>query len=401
MDKKLIKYGAIIIAILVVIIIISLLFNSATGGVKLSYENIENRLVSAARKYVKNKEKNGINILPESYLSDSTYISSNILVSEGYIDDLSSYAKDNTTCAGGVNVYNAGDGHYNYVPELTCGAYYETVKLVDKVLRNNDNGITHGSGLYLRINGKFATTESELNMINSNDIEYVFRGDDVNNYVKIDDNVWRIVSIDNDNNLLLIYNDHSQKSYSWDDKYNESVNKYQGINTFELNGLESTAYKTLKEFRNGTLILMNKEKISDKINYLSVPMNLCVGKRSVEDKDVSGKIECKTVLEDQFVGLLPAYSYMSASLDPNCDSITSKSCGNFNYLATFDDYWWLLTANSENTNEAYVVSKRAVESNLCNYKANIKPTIMIGGRAIYEDGDGSETNPYTVKFYEE
>ena len=401
MDKKLMKYGIIVVAILFVIIIISLLFNSATGGTKLSYEKIEDKLVSAARRYVKNKSKSGIDILPESYLSDSSYISSDVLVSEGYLDDLSSYAKDDTMCVGGVNIYNAGDGNYNYVPLLTCGAYHETVKLVDVVLKDNDNGIIHGSGLYLKMNGKFATTENELNMINSDNFEYVFRGDDVNNYVKIDDNIWRIVSIDSSNNLLLIYNEHSQKSYAWDDKYNESINKYQGVNTFENNGLESTAYKALKEFRNGTLILMNKEKLSDKTNYLTVPMDLCVGKRSVDDKDISGKTECKTILKDQFVGLLPAYSYMSASLDPNCDTITSKSCGNFNYLAQFNDYWWLLTANSENTNEAYAVSKKAVESNLCNYKGNIKPTIKLGGMALYEDGDGSKANPYTIKFYGE
>ena len=130
-------------------------------------------------------------------------------------------------------------------------------------------------------------------------------------------------------------------------------------------------------------------------------MNLCIGKRSVEDTDISGNVECSVILEDQLVGLLPAYYYMSASLDPNCETITSKSCGNFNYLSQFDDFWWLMTANSANTNEAYTVSKKYAEASLCNYKADIRPTIKLGSRAVYLEGDGSKDNPYQIRFYNE
>ena len=173
------------------------------------------------------------------------------------------FAKDETTCVGGVNIYNAGDGNYDYIPELTCGTYHETVKLVDKVISDNDSGITHGSGLYQRVDGKFITDEQDLNTSSSEDFEYVFRGDDVNNYVKIDDNVWRIVSIDANNDMLLIFNEHSQRAIAWDDKYNEEEAKYQGVNTFESNGLESTAYKAIQEFYNGTLVLKDREMLSE------------------------------------------------------------------------------------------------------------------------------------------
>ena len=401
MDKKLIKYGIIVVAILVVIIILSLLFNSATGGAKYSYEKIETKLVAAAKKYVNDKKKQNIDVLPESPFADPYYLSADILVNEEYIDDLSEYAKDDTTCVGGVNIYNAGGGNYDYVPELTCGIYHQTVKLVDKVISDNDSGITHGSGLYQRIDGRFILDDSELNMVSSDDFEYVFRGDEVNNYVMIDDNLWRIVSIDNDNNMLLIFNEHSQRAIAWDDKYNDVVAKYQGVNTYEQNGLESTIYKAVKEFYNGTLTLQNRKDYSSKTNYYIVPMNLCVGKRSTTDTDISGKIECQSILEDQFMGLLPAYYYMSASLDPGCETIVSKSCGNFNYLSKFDDFWWLLTANSETTNEAYTVSKKYAETSLCNYKADVRPIIKIGSRAVYQEGDGTLSNPYQIKFYNE
>ncbi len=399
MDKKLIKFGIIFVGLIVVIIILSLLFNTATGGAKYTYDKIETKLVEAAKKYVNDKKKNNIDVLPESPLADPYYLSSDVLVNEEYLKDLSEYAKDETTCVGGVNIYNAGGGNYDYVPELTCGIYHQTEKLVDKVISDNDSGVTHGSGLYQRIDGRFITDDSELNMVSSDDFEYVFRGDEVNNYVKIDDNLWRIVSIDNDNNMLLIFNEHSQRAIAWDDKYNEQVAKYQGVNIYEQNGLESTAYKAVKDFYNGSLVLQDRVKYSEKTNYYTIPMNLCVGKRSSTDTDISGKIECQTILEDQFIGLLPAYYYMSASLDSGCETIVSKSCGNFNYLSKFDDFWWLLTANSDNTNEAYTVSKKYAESVYCNYKADIRPTIKLGARAIYQDGNGTLDSPYTIKFY--
>lgn len=400
MDKKLIRYVAIFVGVVILLMILMLIFNSASGGTKYSYEKIEDKLVNAAKKYVEAKKKQNIDILPESPLSDPLYLSATVLANEGYIKDLSEYAKDETTCVGGVNIYNAGDGNYDYIPELTCGTYHETVKLVDKIISDNDSGVTHGSGLYLRVDGKFITDEQDL-YTSSEDLEYVFRGDDVNNYVKIDDNVWRIVSIDANNDMLLIFNEHSQRAIAWDDKYNEEEAKYQGVNTFESNGLESTAYKAIQEFYNGTLVLKDRETYSPKTKYLTVPMNLCIGKRSVEDTDISGNVECSVILEDQLVGLLPAYYYMSASLDPNCETITSKSCGNFNYLSQFDDFWWLMTANSANTNEAYTVSKKYAEASLCNYKADIRPTIKLGSRAVYLEGDGSKDNPYQIRFYNE
>ena len=70
-------------------------------------------------------------------------------------------------------------------------------------------------------------------------------------------------------------------------------------------------------------------------------------------------------------------------------------------MSQFDDYWWLLTANADTTNEAYLVARKAVNSNLCNYKANIRPVIKLGARTVFKDGDGSKDNPYQIKSYYE
>lgn len=395
MDKKLGKYVVILVGLIIVIIIITLLSNMITGGAKYSYETLEKKMVAAAKKYVSDHPGKIDGITP----NDSDQLSVNFLTNQDYLGDLSSMNKDGVTCGGEVEIYKTIDGNIDYVPNLRCGTKYETKKLATKIIEDNDGGTVSGSGLYQRINGRFATDYSDLTGGGSDSFEYVFRGDEVKNYLQIDDNLYRIVSIDENNDMLLIYTGYLQKSVAWDDRYNDATKKNQGINEYENNGIKSRALENVESFYNGTTILLNKEKYSDKTKHLLVAMNLCVGKRKETDSDMSGRIECSKTLEDQKAGILPAYYYMSASLDPNCNSITARACGNYNYLANFNDYWWLLTANAENTNEAYVVQKRYAETNLCSNKAGIRPIIKLGSRVVYNTGDGSASNPYTVKYY--
>lgn len=399
MDKKMIKYVGILIGLLVLLVVVLMLKNSISGGKKYSYEQIEELLVKKTKEYIDDNKKKDVNFLPTENGEEYT-ISSDRLVSNNYIKELSSYVKDETSCIGGVHIFNAGNGNYDYVPYLECGSKYNTSLLAERIIEDNNEGITYGSGLYVKVDGKFVTDENAS--YNGNSIEYVFRGDDVNNFLKIDDNIWRIVSIDDENNILVILESASQKSYAWDDKYNEEVNKYQGINIYEENGLESNAYKKVREFYDGELIVTNKEPYnSGKIKTLITPMTICSGKRSISDKSIDGSSECKVTLEEEYMSLLPAYYYMGASLDDGCDSITSKNCGNYNYLSQFDDYWWLLTANADTTNETYLVARKSVNSNLCNYKANIRPVIKLGARTVFKEGDGSKENPYQIKSYYE
>lgn len=396
MDKKMIKYVGILVGLIILLVLFLVLKNAVNGGAKYSYPDIEKKLVAAAKKYTKDFP----GTLPTTP-NTSFSVSARVLADKEYIKDISDYAKDDVICNGSVEVFMTTSGNYNYVPELICGNKYETKKLANKVIEDNDYGTVNGSGLYEKVNGRFTTSYNQLGQnSNTDDFEYVFRGDDVNNYVQIDDNLWRIVSIKGDNNMLLIYTGYIQKGSAYDDRYNEEVNKYQGVNIYEQNGIRSRAMEQAEAFYNGTVVLKDRIKYSEKTKYLTTTMDLCMGKRSTTDTDISGRIECRTILQDQYVGLLPAYYYMEASLDPSCTTIVSKNCGNYNYLSKFNDYWWLLTGNSENTNEAYNVSQRNAQSTLCNQKSYIRPIIMLGSRATYESGSGTLSDPYIVKYFE-
>lgn len=396
MDKKMYKYIGILVGLVVLLVVVVWISNLVSGGTTYSYESIEKKLVSATKSYMKDHSA----MLPTE-VGESVTISPTVLVNNNYFKGFESYVKDSdVVCNGSVDVYMAGDGYYDYTPTLNCGNKHNTTKLYEKVLEDNNYGIVMGYGLYQRVDGKFITNEDDLVIDNNYEsLEYVFRGKDVNNYVKIDDNYWRIVAISDAGDMTLLFSGTLQRGVSWDDKYNESVGKNQGINDYEKNGIKSTIREEVEKFYNGEATLLNKEEYSPKTKYLISPASLCIGKRKATDKDSSGKIECSQRLDGQYVGLLPAYYYMSASVDENCDTITSRSCGNDNYLSSFNDYWWLLTANQEASNEAYQVFKTYARSELCIAKTNVKPTVLLGNRVLWESGDGSSNNPYTIKFY--
>lgn len=396
MEKKLYKYLAIFGGGLLLIILFLIIIVSLTGGRSYKYEEVEEILVKAAKKYAKEHQA----VYPlnpgESYV-----ISSSILASNGYMDELADYiSDDDVVCTGNVEIFHASLNNYDFVPTYRCGNKYSTIKLAEQILKDNEYGVISGSGLYERVDGNFVLNEEDFaNGDNYTSLEYVFRGDEVNNYVQIDDMYFRIVSIDEQDNILVIYDSAIKTASSWDNRYNEDVDKTQGINIYEQNGIKSRVMEQVESFYNGDAVLLDKIELSEKIKYMTSPMDLCVGKRSTSDSDTSGKIECSTILEKQNAGLLAAYQYMSASLDDECKTVLSHNCGNYNYLSQYNDYFWLLTGNGDNTNESYLVARIFVDSTICSAKNSIKPVILLGARSLYLEGTGTYTNPYKIKTY--
>ena len=121
MDKQMLKYFGILGVLIVVMILFFMITGS--GGGKYEYRDIELLMVRAARKYATENPK----ILPSSENSSQT-ISSKTLINLGYLEDLSTYAMDETNCNGSVEIYQTISGIYNYVPTLNCGKYFNSKK---------------------------------------------------------------------------------------------------------------------------------------------------------------------------------------------------------------------------------------------------------------------------------
>ena len=292
------------------------------------------------------------------------------LVYEERMKDFSEYG---ATCTGYVQVEKVG-AEYVYTPYLNCGEDYATVELYKKVLSDNSI-VTSGYGLYSRDDSK------------------IFRGEEVNNYVKLDNSLWRIVKINSDNTMALIHNEGLHYSQAWDDRYNED----------KLYNIGNNQYSTsrIKEFLNR--IYTNPSE-ADKENILSdhdkarvTSYSLCVGKRTQLSTKNNNSEECSLTVKNTKLGLLTLSDYLTASLDPNCKNATNKSCLNYNYLV-IDGAWWLATANKENTYSAFMVNDSgAVEVANASQFAKVRPVIYLSERALFDKGTGTLTDPYTIR----
>lgn len=359
--KKLIRLLALLLGVVILFILVMFLLTSCSNGSK-SYEDIENIMVEAAESYFADHTDN----LPKKDGGTQT-IDASVLSAEGYMKDLSKYT--DAVCTGTVKVQKSGST-YSYTPKLNCGDSYASAELSDKI-KDDNKIVSSGYGLYNK-NGS-----------------YVFRGETVNNYVQLDNALWRVVKITSSGNTVLILDEPLAMTSPYDNRFNDVANYKSGINNYSASRLKEAL---LEEY--------NKEDsfLSDNDKAKTETFNVCAGARGLTETGVEQAVECKTVEQNQKVGLLTAADYMNASIDTGCTTVSSKNCQNYNYLNGPKSEWWTLTPSTTNTYSAYMVSinNGIKETETYNYAA-IRPVIYLNSNVLYKSGTGTETDPYIVK----
>lgn len=359
--KKMIRLLALLLGVVIIFILVMFLLTSCTGGNK-TYEEIETIMVEAAESYFADHEES----LPKKDGGTQT-IDASVLSAEGYMNDLSKYNSE--TCTGTVKVKKSGST-YSYTPNLNCGDSYTSAELSDKI-KDDNKIVSSGYGLYNK-NGN-----------------YVFRGETVNNYVQLDNALWRVVKITSSGNTVLILDEPLAMTAPYDNRYNETSNYKSGINNYSTSRLKEAL---LEEY--------NKEEsfLSDNDKAKTENFNLCVGSRGTTETGVEQAVECKNVEQNQKVGLLTAADYMNASIDTGCTTASSKNCQNYNYLNGPKKEWWTSTPSTTNTYSAYMISinNGIRETATYNYAA-IRPVIYLSSNVLYKSGTGTEEDPYIVK----
>ena len=364
MKKKLMRIMLIVVGVLVLLLVVILIISLLSNGNK-TYEEIEEDLKNAAMEYYEVQS----GLLPREE-GETVTVRASALIDAGYMKPLSEL-REGENCSGRVEVTKIGDNMV-YTPYLDCGDNYTTKELYKAVLEQGI--VTSGNGLY-DMNG-----------------EKVYRGDNVNNYVQLDNQMFRIVKVTSDNKILLILNEmDSTLSTYYDDRYNPDRMFNSGFNDYRI----SRIYEYLDRLYNNKLsvtILSSNDKTK------LTPFNLCIGKRASTDTTNNNSLECSDVLENQMIGLLTASDFMNASLDANCRATTNKSCQNYNYLRLRETEWWLVTSNSLNNYEAYVVKSAGyIDENQASGYKKVRPTVMLNNNVMIKSGDGSASNPFVLK----
>ena len=348
-----------ILAATVLIIIILVIINACSNGSGNDYEDIEKDMVEAAKEYYSARK----NRLPKE--DDSTVeVSIGTLIDAELIDEITDPKDSTQTCSGHVEVTKVGDD-YSYIPFLTCKGNYEPKYLTDiiKDVKTDE----YGNGVY-----KMGD-------------ELVYRGDDVNNYVSFNNQLWRIVKVDSEGDIKLVSANYSEDSYVWDEAYNSDREQTVGQTT---NYLLTEIRKNLNDYYDENFTTDSKAKIVSK--------DLCVGKYA-EGDTFSVEKECSIIKENEKIGLLNATDYKNASLDSGCTNINSPECVNYNYLAnSIEFYTWLLNSESENTYRVYYISGALYSSN-ANSNRKINPVIYVKSDVIETGGKGTQNKPYVIR----
>lgn len=364
LDKKFLIIAGCIILLPIVIIIVLAIIQGCSNS-KISHEKYEEKMISAAEKYIKDKDKEPkeegkVVTVKLSKLIDDEYIKS----TEELLDDDSCEGSVTARKNGSTIEENKG-GFINYTVNLKC-KNYKTNSLNNSLI---EDVVTEGSGLYKEGN------------------KYIFKGDEPNNYITFFDTLYRIVSIDENGIVKLVKSDSESIERYWDIKYNVDTESASGKNIYK----DSDMIKYLMEIYN------DPKKVSKEAKKHIVSKDVCVGSRDINNLSKNDTSECSSLLEDQVISLLNIGDYASASLDSDCLDITSKSCRNYNYMKNLFLDSWTVTAVSNNTYEVYYIYNGVVKYQSASKYSSYNIVIYIDSNEIIESGDGSEKTPYVVK----
>lgn len=372
MNKKtLIIIGSSIIGLIVCLLIVVWLI-SVLKPHYYSYEDLEVKVTEAAKSYYKDNPTQ----LPAS---DGEYnMSYSTLVDNEYIKPLNEMLKDGDSCSVQIIVTKYSE-NYSYIPYLSCPGSYETKELYKVILEQNPV-VESGTGLYSDGNSG-----------------YYFRGDVTNNYVQIGEYgderklqpyLWQIMSIEDDNTIKIISAHTTSERYTWDDRYNENEESFDGYNDFEKSRLKDTL-----------ITLAGSDTIlTEDLRNKFVAKELCIGKRKTGDTSKDGSVECATKSETKYLfGLITPYEYMRVSLDENCKVVGSLSCLNYNYLSSYTTNTWSITSDAENTNKTFTFGNGVMTPYKSDRNKKLYVTTYINKRTFFKSGTGTADDPYIIR----
>ena len=364
MNSRLKKTMIISILIVIVLFVIVLIIGMISGR-SLSYEKVEEKMKEAAYEYYNAHPKK----LPQNE-DGETKIDVSTLIEKKYMKSIDKYLKDEKTCKGEVFV-TLRNGDYIYTPYLYCENYntkilVNYIKEKEQIIENINAG---EDGLY-----------------NYGD-KLIYRGENVNNYVFFNDELWRILRIDENNNIRMLQVE-GLGEIIWDDRYNADAGKVVGYNKFE----KSRMKEVFEKIRDGYYA----DVLSDNAKQYLVSDYLCLDAKNELSFNQNGIISCNTKSQNKYpFTFVDISEYFIASTDPNCNSFNNISCRNYNYMNYYGGYW-SMNASDKNSYQLYYVSGGAYTTNV-DEKKNTRLVVTITKNSLYAGGDGTKENPYKIK----
>ena len=334
----------------------------------------------------------------------------------------------------GNNIWKNGDGSAEHPYEIE-----DFTSLKDKILSDNPT---------IKTRTDFSTplTETNINTLykaqEDNTDVYYFAGEVENNWVKFAGFYWRIIRTNSDGSVRLLYvgtSADTKKAYIGQTNYNNSDNdsilvgyKYGTSGSLENNRTNENS-SLIKTYIDNWY----KDNLTDYTKYLSTTAVYCNDRTVTKDTytissgsfyyDAYYRLEttftptytCSNSYDafsftnvyaklDYPVGLITAdelaYLGITAKSSGTVDSPYTWVNKNSNGDNAADIWWWTMTPNEYNEyykqpamRVAYRGGKIGGSSVTNTELGAVRPVISIKENTVYKSGNGSASDPYTIK----
>ena len=263
-----------------------------------------------------------------------------------------------------------------------------------------ENVVTEGSGMYF-------DDEEEGKCI--------FKGANPNNYIRFNDELWRIISLEKDGTIKIIRSE-TESNNAFDNAGDRDQNSSGTGGTYCANSPNGcNAWSINDNFTNGSVagnvlkdaslnIYLNNDYLNkittNKVNIITHAWN--VGPITANNDNIKTQMEDeKTIQWNGKIGLITASDYIRSHTNKtNCGNfslINQKyaTCKNTTYLFT-GTQWWIFSPASNGTSSRNIQSSGAINSNSVNTADNYRPALYLKSNVKIIGGEGTQTNPYEL-----
>lgn len=394
------KKGFTLIELLAVIIILSvvsiLVFPNVIEIINQSKRNLYNVQVADIELESKNWALENSNKLDKYHLN-ATYVSLSTLKREGFleVDDLENplNGKEMNGC---IEIkYNPSTSQYTYkYYDDTCSTY--VTDEMHGTIYSYDNGSLEvieknvlapaGKTIidYYQTNGIMNSIGGTTDGLYDLGDIYVFRGTNPSNYVKIGNELYRVLSIDKDYHMRVMRSTGETNNWSIDTTYTNFLNSEVSTSLIEYLETETNSINSFKD------------KIVDGTTLYTGSIN-----NSAMGYNVLKSVEATSTISNK-IGLINVSDYVIASLDNRCiNNVYSGTCNNANYLSSVfgDSNVWTMNPSVEN-NKAMIIQNKNITSYSVNGTNDITfkvyPVINMNSNTWISSGTGTDLDPYVL-----
>lgn len=229
--------------------------------------------------------------------------------------------------------------------------------------------------------------EGLIEDVDDSGLTYYFRGAVANNYVQINNNLWRIVRINGDGSVKLVLNELIDDLT----QYNETINNYEELENSTITKILESYYDiNLKEYDS---LIANTKFCSENTKIEETNTKIYNGYTRLI-KDNIPTFNCLGTTYNKKIGLLTADEIIYAGA-----TLEAENKEYYLYLDNLENSWWTSTlaeANTTSFNPFSISKEGKIEHNLSGLTyEGVRPVISLI-RKTKVTGDGTLNNPYII-----